>query len=215
MLARGLYPIVDVSLLRARNLSIREFAEQVLAARPTLLQLRAKELAPRDTLALLRELLPLCRASGTLLFANDRPDLAVLAGADGVHVGQNDLSISDVRRFAPRLLVGASTHDSRELEAALAERPDYAAFGPVFPTSTKSNPDPVVGLDGLRAASTRARAVGIPLVAIGGIDRERAPLVAELGVGAAVIGALVPSDGDLGRVTGLTRELAACFGDSS
>src|SRR6187549_2437292 len=100
MLAPGLYPIVDVGLLRARNLAIREFAARVLAARPPLLQLRAKELAPRETLALLRELLPLCRASGTLLFANDRPDLAVLGGADGVHVGQNDLSISDVRRFA-------------------------------------------------------------------------------------------------------------------
>jgi thiamine-phosphate pyrophosphorylase len=211
MRAQGLYPIVDVSAVRARGWSVTDFAARVLAARPPLLQLRAKALGARETLALLRALAPICRASGTLLFANDRPDLAVLAAADGVHVGQSDLSLSDVRRFAPALKVGVSTHDATELERALAERPDYVAFGPVFPTNTKSNPEPVVGLDALERAVDQARDAGIPLVAIGGIDRERAPSIAKLGVLGAVIGALVPENGDLVRVTELAGELAGLF----
>ena len=207
MRAPCLYPIVDTGTLRARGLEPLDFAARVLAARPGLLQLRAKGLGARETLELARALAPLCRAAGTLFFVNDRPDLAVLAGADGVHVGQGDLSVADVRRFAPALEVGASTHDFGELDAALAERPDYVAFGPVFATASKPNPEPVVGPDALGEAARRARAARIPLVAIGGIDLEHAPLVARLGVSAAVIGALVPADGDLGKVTELVREL--------
>jgi thiamine-phosphate pyrophosphorylase len=213
MRARGLYPIVDAGAVQARGFSTLDFAERVLDARPSLIQLRAKELGGRETLELLRALVPLCRAAGTLLFANDRPDLALLAGADGVHVGQSDLSVADVRRFAPSLAVGVSTHDPAELDRALAERPDYVAFGPVFATSTKANPEPVVGLDELARATDRARAAGIPLVAIGGIDRDRAPSIAKLGILGAVIGALVPDDGELGRVTELTRELGRLLGD--
>src|SRR5688572_28666185 len=182
MRRQGLYPIVDVGAVRERGWSVPDFAARVLATRPALLQLRAKTLGARETLELLRALVPLCRASGTLLFANDRADLAVLAGADGVHVGQSDLSLSDVRRFAPTLKVGVSTHDIAELERALAERPDYVAFGTVFPTSTKSNPEPVVVLDALTRAAEKARHADIPLVAIGGIDRERAPSLAKLGI---------------------------------
>jgi thiamine-phosphate diphosphorylase len=180
-----------------------------------MLQLRAKELGARETLELLRALVPLCRAAGTLLFANDRPDLAVLSGADGVHVGQSDLAIADVRRFAPALKIGASTHDDDELDRALAERPDYVAFGPVFPTSSKANPEPVVGLERLARAKERASAAGIPLVAIGGIDHDRAPSIARLGLPAAVISALVPEDGNLGRVTELARNLARRLDDIS
>jgi thiamine-phosphate pyrophosphorylase len=212
MRSRGLYPIVDVDAVRARGLSTLDFAARVLAARPVLLQLRAKKLGSRETLELLRALLPICRAAGTLLFANDRPDLAVLAGADGVHVGQSDLTVADVRRFAPSLAVGVSTHDAAELDRALGERPHYVAFGPVFATSTKANPEPVVGLDELARARNRAHAAGIPLVAIGGIDRDRAPSIAGLGLLGAVIGALVPEDGELDRVTELARELDRLLG---
>ena len=192
---RGLYPIVDVETLGARGLPIVEFTEAVLAARPRLLQLRAKASGARETLELLRALKPRCTAAGTLLFANDRPDLAVLAGADGVHVGQGDLSVADVRAFAPQLAVGVSTHGVEELEAALAGRPAYVAFGPVFGTSSKRNPEPTVGNAGLADAGARARRAGVPLVAIGGIDLGRAPSVAEHAAAAAVIGALVPESG--------------------
>ena len=92
MRARGLYPIVDTLALRARGIAIVDFAREVVAARPPLLQLRAKELGARETLDLLRALLPLCRAAGTLLFANDRPDLAVLA---------QRLGAPPITRYAP------------------------------------------------------------------------------------------------------------------
>jgi thiamine-phosphate pyrophosphorylase len=211
MHAPCLYPIVDTGAVRARGFETVDFTARVLAARPGLLQLRAKDLGAGETLELARALAPLCRAAGTLFFLNDRPDLAVLASADGVHVGQGDVSIADVRRFAPALKIGASTHDFAELEAALAERPDYVAFGPVFATTSKPNPEPVVGLDALGEAARRARGAGIPLVAIGGIDRDGAPRVAELGVSGAVIGALLPADGDLARVAALTSELVSIF----
>jgi thiamine-phosphate pyrophosphorylase len=190
---------------------VLDFAARVLSGRPGLLQLRAKGLGAREMLELAKGLASLCRKAGTAFFLNDRPDLAVLAGADGVHVGQSDLAISDVRRFAPALRIGTSTHDFGELDAALAERPEYVAFGPVFPTDSKSNPEPVVGIEALAEAARRARAAGVPLVAIGGIDRERMPLVARLGVSAAVIGALVPEDGDPARVADRARELADVF----
>lgn len=188
---KGLYPIVDLDALARARLAPLAFAERVLAARPALLQLRAKHETSRATLALLEALKPLCRRAGTLLIANDRSDLALLAGADGVHVGQDDLPLACVRRIAPSLKVGVSTHDLEQLQRALSERPDYVAFGPIFTTASKVRPDAVVGLAALSEASAQARSAGIPLVAIGGITLDDAPAIAERGALAAVIGALV------------------------
>lgn len=209
---RGLYPIVDLEALAAAERSPLEVAQHVIAARPALLQLRAKRLSARETLALLRALVPLCRTGGVRVFANDRPDLALLAGCDGVHVGRDDVPVREVRRIAPALRVGVSTHTLPELEAALDEQPDYVAFGPVFATQSKLDTEPVVGLDGLAAAAERARARGIPLCAIGGIGLESIADVARHADLAAVIGALVPKRGeDLGAVTARARRLAAAF----
>jgi thiamine-phosphate pyrophosphorylase len=205
----GLYPIVDLDTLERRGLDPVCFAERVLVARPPLIQLRAKSAGPRETLALLRALAPLARASGTLLFANDRADLALLGGADGVHVGQTDHQPDDVRRAAPGRRIGLSSHDPAELEAALAARPDYVAYGPVFDTTSKAAPDPTVGLEGLALAAERARRAAIPLVAIGGIDRRRARQVAEIADLVAVIGALIPESGSLEDVERTAVELGS------
>src|SRR6478609_1603996 len=102
---KGLYAIVDTQSLALRGVEAVAFAREVLAVRPAALQLRAKGLPPREVLGLLRALLPECRRVGVPLFANDRPDLAALAGCDGVHVGQHDMPIEQVRRIAPRLAV--------------------------------------------------------------------------------------------------------------
>lgn len=208
---RGLYAIVDTAALRRAGLSPIGFADEVLAARPAILQLRAKLDLPRDVLALLRELGPRCAAAGTLLFANDRPDLAVLAGCDGVHVGQSDLSPADVRRFAPSLRVGLSTHDEGQVQAAIAERPFYVAYGPVFQTASKADTEPVVGLEGLARARALCRAAGLPLVAIGGIDALSAGQVAAHAELVAVIGALIPPAG-LRGVAACAAELARLTG---
>jgi thiamine-phosphate pyrophosphorylase len=124
-----------------------------------------------------------------------------------VHVGQSDLSVRDVRKFAPSLRVGVSTHTEAEVEAALVERPDYVAFGPVFPTASKDRPEPAVGLDGLALAFERCKAASVPLVAIGGIDVARAPLVAKHADLIAVISALLPDEG-LEGVEARARELS-------
>jgi thiamine-phosphate pyrophosphorylase len=209
---RGLYAIADIDVLRARGVSPVGFVEALLPARPAALQLRAKSLGARETLALLRALRGPCTAYSVPLFANDRPDLAVLAGCDGAHLGQADLSLADARQVAPGLALGVSTHSLEELDRALAERPAYVAFGPVFSTSSKANPEPVVGLAALTEAGRRCRAAGVPLVAIGGLTLERAALVAEVADAAALISALLPDTG-LGGVQAVAVRLQACWSE--
>lgn len=202
---RGLYAICDVDFLRARGVEPIAFVEAVLAAKPAALQLRAKSLDARVTLQLMRALQARCAALGVPLFANDRPDLALLAGCAGVHVGQDDPSVPDARRAAPGLDVGISTHSIDQAEEALRDAPSYLAFGPVFATHTKPDAEPVVGLAALAEVSRRCRAARVPLVAIGGLSLERAPEVARLADAGAVISALLPAAGlgDVGRAAAL------------
>jgi thiamine-phosphate pyrophosphorylase len=197
---RGLYPIVDLDTLAKQSVAPLPFAEAILTARPPLLQLRAKHQSPREVLALLRELGPLCARAGTALFANDRPDLALLSSAAGVHVGQDDLPMSAVRQLSGVLRLGVSTHDERQLVAALEEGPDYVAFGPIFGTTSKIGAEPALGVAALRRAAELARARGIPLVAIGGLTLEHAPELARLGVVAAVISDLLADGAELRAV---------------
>jgi thiamine-phosphate pyrophosphorylase len=194
---RGLYAIVDVATLARRGLDPVRFAEAVLSARPAALQLRDKVGGARRTLALLREVAPLARREGVPLFANDRPDLAILARCDGVHVGQEDVPVRLVRSIGAGLRVGLSTHDAGQVEAALEEGPDYVAMGPVFPTVSKDRPAPVLGIEGLGRLAARVRAArpGLPVVAIGGVSMETAAAVGAIADAAAVIGALVPEGG--------------------
>jgi len=205
---RGLYAIVDSTVLGARDAV--EFARRVLdAGELWALQLRAKDWPAWRMLETSTVLAHECRARGVPFYVNDRVDVARLAGAAGVHLGQTDLALSCARGIAPELLVGLSTHTRDELARALAERPDYVAFGPVFATASKSTPDPEVGPSGLRAAVAQAN--GTPVVAIGGISLERAGAVLDTGVvAAAVIGALAAvSDAEL---TAIARSLHRALG---
>ncbi len=212
---RGLYAIVDVAVLGKKGLDPIGFARAILAARPAALQLRAKELSAREVLGLLRALAPMCRSAHVPLVANDRPDLAVLAGCDLVHVGQDDATVEFSRRIAPGLGVGVSTHTPEQLARALEAHPSYVAYGPVFSTTSKANPDPLVGLAGLRDAADAAKRAGTPLVAIGGIDLGRAPGVAAIAPAAAVIGALTMGVRDLFEAGERARELHAALGGRS
>ncbi len=203
---RGLYPIVDLDTLAMRNVAPLQLAEAVLTARPPILQLRAKHQTPRVVLELLTALKPLCARAGTLLFANDRPDLALLAGVDGVHVGQDDVPLEAVRRLPGSLRVGVSTHDEQQLQAALALRPDYVAFGPIFATQSKDGADPALGLDRLARAADLAHAANIPLVAIGGLTLNLAPQLARHSLLAAVISDLLADGTDASAIA--TRSTA-------
>ncbi len=188
----GPYAILDVDSLEARGLAVAPAAQAMLGGGASVLQLRAKGRSARQTLEWLEELVPLAAGAGVPLFVNDRADLAAVAGAPGVHVGQDDLPLTEVRRLFPELRVGVSTHSLEQLEAALAERPDYVAFGPVFPTRSKAQLDPLVGLELLASAATLATAAAVPLVAIGGIDSRNAHQVRATGAVPAVIAALLP-----------------------
>lgn len=197
---RGLYAIIDVASLAHLQLDVLPFAEAVLQAQPAALQLRDKRHNARATLALLQQLAPLCRRYGVPLFANDRADLAALAGCDGVHVGQDDLPPVHARAvanaFGRRALVGLSIHNLAQLEEAEDIPLDYLAFGPVFDTQSKARPDPTLGLDGLAALVAAASPRQLPWLAIGGITPENAAAVAEHNPCGAVIGALLPPDAD-------------------
>jgi len=197
---KGLYAIVDTKLLAKRGTDPIEYARAVLPARPAALQLRAKDVPARAILGLLRALGPICRQARVPLFVNDRADLAALAGCEGVHIGQADLPYDLVHRIAPQLLVGLSTYGAEQLDRAIATRPSYLTYGPVFASTTKSSPEPPVGLEGLALAATKARAAGIPLVATGGITLERLDEVAALADAWAVIGDLYPEGATLGDV---------------
>jgi thiamine-phosphate pyrophosphorylase len=197
---RGLYAIVDVETLVKRGLDPLRFGRSVLDARPAAIQVRDKASGSGATLRLLRVLAPLAASVGVPLYVNDRPDLALLAGAHGVHVGQDDLPVEAARALAQSLgkalRVGLSTHNATQVEAALTPAsPDYLAIGPVFSTASKPNASPALGLEQLATLSTRARAARpeLPLVAIGGITHETAGAVAALIPAVAVIQALLPT----------------------
>lgn len=166
-----------------------EFVEALLEGGAALVQFRHKSDFTRAVFAQLQAAARLCAQAGARLVVNDRADLAALVDA-GVHVGQQDLTPAQVRRIVGARLVGYSTHNEAQFTSAEGEAADYLAFGPVFATSSKENPDPVVGLETL--ARLRPLAAK-PLVAIGGITRATAAAVWRAGADSiAVIGDLLP-----------------------
>ena len=183
-----LYAILDRSAFADTD-ALLSAAEELLAGGVTLLQYRNKNGSARQMLDEARRLRQLL-TDRARLFMNDRADLAVAAECAGVHVGQDDLCPEAVRLvIGPKLWLGVSTHNPEQLQAADATSADYLAIGPVFSTSSKEKPDPMVGLDGVRRARALTRK---PLVAIGGITRQNARSVIDAGADAvAVIGDLL------------------------
>lgn len=157
------------------------------------LQLRAKQLPGALFLETATAIVRLAHARGASVIVNDRADIARLAGADGVHIGQDDLSPRAVRSLVgPAAVVGLSTHTIEQLARAVDEPVSYVAIGPVFGTTTKVTGHGRVGLEMVREAAPRTRARGLPLVAIGGITLETAPSVIQAGADSvAVIGDLL------------------------
>lgn len=175
-----LYAIVDMQ----RTADPIAFAQELFTAGVRLLQLRDKETRPRITLSVAREIKRIA-PKDALLIMNDRADLCLAAGFGGVHVGQEDLSPETARRVCPQpLIVGVSTHNLEQLREAKASPADYIAFGPVFGTTSKANPDPTVGVEQLRSAR---RLTQKPLVAIGGISRENCRSVLEAGADSVAV----------------------------
>jgi len=160
------------------------------------IQLRAKSVEDDKLFAIAVEFVRICKDAGVLSIINDRVDVAVAAGADGVHLGRNDLPIEQARKFqlAP-LIIGKSTHSSEQLRAACEERPTYAALGPVFATETKPTAE-AVGLDYVRQATGILADTGIGNVAIGGITLDNVEDVLRAGAKAIAVCAAVTKAGD-------------------
>jgi thiamine-phosphate pyrophosphorylase len=178
----GLYVIVDPSFCGGRDPVL--VAEQALRGGASVIQWRDKQRDKGEQLADLEALRRLCERYVALLLVNDHADLAIAAGADGVHVGQHDLPVSAVRRLAPAgFVIGCSTNNPDEAQKAQADGADYVAVGRVFPSTTKSN---------TRDASPAAvaavkQAIAIPLVAIGGITADNVDQVIGAGADAAAV----------------------------
>ena len=176
-----------LQLLVPADRSLFPQVEAAIRGGVTLVQLRDKERPDGEMYRVGLELRDLVRRSGAAFFVNDRPDLALALAADGVHVGEGDLPLDVVRRVAPGLLIGASSHDLAS--ARMAQGADYVAFGPVFPTPSKDDAAAPTGVEALRQV---AREISRPVVAIGGIGPHNATELAASGIaGIAVISAIL------------------------
>jgi thiamine-phosphate pyrophosphorylase len=200
---RGLYAIIDPAFCEGEPIQI---AEAVLRGGCAALQLRDKRADDASFLALARQLAGACRARGVPFFINDRVWLAEHLPSCGVHVGQDDMPIAEVRaRLGPRS-IGVSTHSLAQAEAAARAGADLLGFGPVFATASKLDSEPVVGLPGLQQVCAR---IAKPIVAIGGVNQTNAADVARCGAPlaaaiSAICAATSPEDS--------ARELHALLG---
>jgi len=177
-----LYGILDLGYVSAGDAA--SMARRMLIGGAGIIQLRAKKLPRQAIRSLAEEILPICREFGVPLILNDHPDLVPVTGADGVHVGQDDLPVPQVREIVgPDAIIGLSTHSLDQAAAATQAAPDYIGFGPLFSTPTKPDYVPV-GLEDIRLVHER---VALPVFCIGGIKLENLHTVLAAGAKRVVI----------------------------
>ncbi|MFI3262990.1 MAG: thiamine phosphate synthase [Rikenellaceae bacterium] len=170
----GLYVIITKP-----TLSYKEIAEICVEKGVKMLQLREKHLNDKELLEVAREIVAITKGTETNFIVNDRVDIALLSDADGVHLGQDDLSIEDARKILGNdKIIGLSTHSIAQAKEALTFKPDYIGFGPIYATPTKEIADPVVGTQLLNEVMKFA---DVPVVAIGGIDETNIETVINAG----------------------------------
>ncbi len=197
-----LYGIVDFGYVGEDN--VESVAASLLSGGADVLQLRAKGI-PLETIAdAARKIIPLCKAAGIPFILNDYPELAAELGADGVHIGQDDGSIYDVRsRIPDGMIIGRSTHSLAQAKQALADGADYIGFGPVFPTPTKAG-RPAIGLDDI-AEMEREVGSKIPAFCIGGIKPDNLGQVLAAGARRCVVVSHLLLAGDIAAATRSAR----------
>jgi len=173
---------MDASLIKTSEIA---FAEVLAECGVELVQIRNKNASSRDFLQISKQLSTFFNRRGVRLIVNDRPDLSLLADAGGVHVGQDDVEVGVARQVCGNdRWVGISTHSLEQVRRANATSADYIAIGPIFPSSTKEDLEPVMGVECIRAAR---RLTSKPLVAIGGITLDRAPEVFQAGADSVAV----------------------------
>ena len=196
-----IYPITDVGF---SGLSHTEQVERLAAGGATFIQMREKNLPPAEFFGQAITAVQLARQLSVRIIINDRADVALATKADGVHLGQDDLPAEAARRILGNdAIIGYSTHNLDQAKRALSLPIDYLAIGPIFATTSKTDTEPVVGLDGLRSVARIANR--LPIVAIGGITFENVHAVIEAGAtSVAVISALLA---EKDSITERTRQL--------
>ena len=179
----AIYPITDTKI---SGISLPEQVDRMISGGAAFIQIREKHGTSRDFYCAAVEAIKLARTKNVRVIINDRVDIAMMVDADGVHLGQEDISPVHARRLlGENKIIGYSTHTAVQAAEAVKLPIDYLAFGPVFPTRTKENPDPVVGIKQL--AQIKQIAGGLPLVAIGGIDASNVRSVLDAGADTAAV----------------------------
>ncbi len=203
----SLYVLLDTSLLPGRQ--VIEMAQQVLSGGATVLQLRAKNRSIREQVALAQALMPLARAHGVPLLINDHADIALGVGADGVHLGVDDLPVALARRILPPgALIGYSPEGVADAQRAVGEGADYLGIGPFARTTTKGDAGDAIGPDGIAAM---VAAVRVPVVAIGGITPTTAGVAIQAGAAGIAVASAVITAPDPAAAT---RELRGVVADA-
>ena len=207
-----IYPITDVAL---SGLSHAEQVSKLVSGGARFIQLRDKSASPDDFYRDAAGALKIARQAGAKIIINDRVDIALALGADGVHVGQDDMPADKARGLlGPEAIVGVSTHNLHQVRIALSSPISYIAFGPVFSSNTKIDHDDVVGLSALRAA--RQLAANLPLVAIGGINAGNVRSVFDTGVdSAAIISDLFIETDEIGERYRFLNEIGRDFNNNA
>jgi thiamine-phosphate pyrophosphorylase len=197
-----LYGIVDFGYVAERD--VEKVAAALLSGGADIIQLRAKGIDPATIATAARKIIPLCNAAGVPFILNDYPDMAAELGADGVHIGQDDGSIYDVRSKIPEgMIIGRSTHSLAQAKQALADGADYIGFGPLFPTPTKAG-RPAIGLDDI-AQMEREVGSQIPAFCIGGIKPDNLGEVLAAGARRCVVVSHLLLAGDIAAATRSAR----------
>lgn len=172
----GLYLVTSQSLSRGR--STEEIVKMALAGGARLIQLREKDLPLPNLVQLAKQIRAMTKKAGALLIINDRLDLALASGADGVHLGQDDLPVALARKISPDMIIGASTHSLKEAFAAQRAGASYVNIGPIFPTKTKKWNEKFLGLQKMKLIAAKIK---IPFTVMGGIKAEHIPDLAKAG----------------------------------
>jgi len=201
-----IYPITDV---RISGVSHAEQVKRLIAGGASLIQLREKHASPQDFYEAADEVISFARPLGVKIIINDRIDIALALKADGVHLGQDDMPPNEARKMlGENAIIGFSTHTIEQAHAALKFQIDYVAFGPIFPTQTKVDPDNVVGLNELR--NVRKTIGNVRLVAIGGINKKNVRSVIDTGADStAMIGSIISEQDKIELTMSEMLQLAA------
>lgn len=177
---KGLYVVTERNNARGHE----EIAGAALKAGANIIQLRDKTASTRKLLKIAKKINEICKEHGRVFIVNDRPDIALFSGADGVHLGSKDLPVYEVKKYFPSLMVGVSVSSAEEAKRVVSEGADYVAVSPVYETSTKKDAARGLGIEMIREISS---AVDISVVAIGGINAENVENVIEAGADAAAV----------------------------